>query len=228
MSRCQYRHPSGKRCKAHRMAGSKFCLFHTPGQKMKRRKSSSEEKSTPKPKTRLRQSIENQVVSRTSKLVGNALVARGAYLQSNQSISFTKTKFHAARYNVQGTRIVGAHTQRTFMMRRTPDGRDFLATQTRANKRMVPHHIHMGKRVQLYGRLLPVLGFGYVMHNIYTGAEQPKMREGEGFWQVAALYGASDTVEYYKSGGTTTGLLTGGNSEKLSIFNPKSIVELFE
>lgn len=209
MARCQYRHPSGKRCKAHRMAGSKFCVFHTPGQKMKRRKTSSKD-PIKQPKSRLRQSAENQVISRSTKLVGNALVARGAYLQSNQSISFTKTKFHPARYNVQGTKIVGAHTQRTFMMRRTPDGRDFVATQTRANKRMVPHHIHMGKRVQLYGRLVPVLGFGYVMHNIITGESGPEQRTGEGFWQGAAIYAAGDTAEYYASGGSTIGLLTGG------------------
>ena len=212
MARCQYRHPSGKRCKAHRMAGSKFCVFHTPGQKMKRRKTSSADKSTKKPKSRLRQSFENQAISRSTKLLGNALVARGAYLQSNQSISFVKTKFHPARYNVQGTRIVGAHTQRTFMMRRTPDGRDFVATQTRANKRMVPHHIHMGKRVQLYGRLIPVLGFGYVMHNVITGESGPDRREGEGFWQVAAGYAVADTAEYYGSGGTTVGLFTGGKT----------------
>lgn len=220
MARCQFRHPSGKRCKAHRMAGSKFCVFHTPGQKMKRRKTSSKD-PIKKPKSRLRQSAENQVISRTSKLVGNALVARGAYLQSNQSISYVKTKFHPARYNVQGTKIVGAHTQRTVMMRRTAGGRDFVATQTRPNKRMVPHHIHMGKRVQLYGRLIPVLGFGYVMHNIITGESGPEQRPGEGFWQAAAVYAAGDTAEYYQSGGSTIGLLTGG------LETPGSIVRRF-
>ena len=220
MARCQYRHPSGKRCKAHRMAGSKFCLFHTPGQKMKRkRKPLKKEEPKYEPKSRIRQGIENQLVGRSSKLVGHALVARGAYLQSNQAISFTKTKFHPARYNVQGTRIVGAHTQRTFMMRRTADGRDFVATQTRPNKRMVPHHIHMGKRVQLAGRLIPVLGFGYVMHNIYSGEDQPSMRQGEGFWQMAAIYGAQDVSKHYQSGGSTVGLMTGG------MVTPGTIVE---
>lgn len=216
MARCQYRHPGGKRCKAHRMAGSKFCVFHTPGQKMKRRKSSSKE-SKSEPKSRLRRSAENQLVSRGSKRLGQLLTARGAYLQSNKSISFTKTKFHAARYNVQGTRIVGAHTQRTFMLRRTADGRDFLATQTRANKRMVPHHIHMGKRVALAGRIVPVLGFGYVMINVITGESVPEQREGEGFAHVAAVYAAGDVAEHYGSGGTTVGLLTGGQSSMSKI-----------
>lgn len=212
MARCQYRHPNGNRCKAHRMAGSKFCLFHTPGQKMKRRKPSADKEPKFEPKTRLEMSLENQFVGRSTRLIGNALVARGAYLQSNQSISYTKTKFHPARYNVQGTRIVGAHTQRTFMLRRTPDGRDFLATQTKHNKRMVPHHIHMGKRVQLYGRIVPILGFGYVMHNIITGESGPENRKGEGFWQGAVIYGAQDAANYYGSGGSTVGLLTGGKS----------------
>jgi len=83
----------------------------------------------------------------------------------------------------------------------------------------------MGKRVQLYGRVIPILGFGYVMHNIITGQSGPDLRKGEGFWQGAAAYAVGDTIEYYQSGGTTTGLLTGGNSEKISIFNPKAIVE---
>jgi len=228
MPRCRRVLPNGKRCKAHAIAGSKFCLFHTPGQKMKRRKKSSVVSSkSNEPKSRLRKTVENQAITRGSRSLGKYLTARGAFLQSNRSISYTKTKFHAARYNVQGTKIVGAHTQRTFMMRRTADGRDFIATQTRANKRMVPHHIHMGKRVALAGRLVPVLGLGVVMYNMYSGDGQPHMRKGEGFWQMAAAYAVSDTADHYKSGGSTIGLLTGGNSEKLSIFNPKSIMEAF-
>jgi len=105
------------------------------------------------------------------------------------------------------------------MMRRTADGRDFIATQTRANRRMVPHHIHMGKRVQLYGRLVPILGFGYVMHNLLTGQSQPEMRQGEGFWQMAAVYGVQDVTKHYQSGGSTIGILTGGKD------TPGSIVE---
>jgi len=182
---------------------------------MKRRKKRSAVSSnSTKPKSRLRKAAENQAITRGSKSLGKYLTARGAFLQSNRSISYTKTKFHAARYNVQGTKIVGAHTQRTFMMRRTADGRDFIATQTRANKRMVPHHIHMGKRVALAGRLVPVLGLGVVMYNMYSNPGQSQMREGEGFWQMAALYGASDVANHYKSGGDTTSILTGGTSMK--------------
>lgn len=214
MPRCRKILANGKRCKAAAMTGSKFCLFHTPAQKMKRRKkrrvSSSSNKS--KGDSTIGRTLKNQAIRRGTKAIGNALVARGAFLQSNRSISYTKTKFHAARYNVQGTRIVGAHTQRTFMMRRTADGRDFIATQTRANKRMVPHHIHMGKRVQLYGRLIPVLGVGVVMYNMYANPGQHQMREGEGFWQMAAMYAVDDASKHYKSGGDTTQILTGGKT----------------
>ena len=214
MPRCRKILANGKRCKAAAMTGSKFCLFHTPGQKMKRRKKrpASSPSNKSKAKSRLSNTLKNQAIGRGSKALGNSLVIRGAFLQSNRSISYTKTKFHAARYNVQGTRIVGAHTQRTFMMRRTADGRDFIATQTRANKRMVPHHIHMGKRVQLYGRLIPVLGVGVVMYNMYANPGQHQMREGEGFWQMAAIYGAQDVTDHYKAGGDTTQILTGGKT----------------
>ena len=222
MARCQYKHPSGKRCKAHRMAGSKFCVFHTPGQKMKRgKKKQPVSSSSDKAKSKLSNYLINQGVRRGSKALGQALVARGAYLQSNRSISYWYTKEHAARYNVQGTKIVGAHTQRTYMMRRTADGRDFVATQTRANKRMVPHHIHMGKRVQLYGRLIPVIGLGAVMYNMYANPGQPQLRKGEGFWQMAALYAADDLYSHFKSGGTPSQLLPVPEGHK-SIFDPKS------
>ena len=220
MARCQYRHPNGKRCKAHRMAGSKFCVFHTPGQKMKRRKSSAAEPEW-KPKTRLEKSIENQVVGRSTKLVGHTLAARGAYLQSNAAIYSVTYTPKPARYNVQGTKIVREHTQKTIQMKRTPDGRDFVATQTRKNPYAMPHHIYMGKRMSYYGRLIPVLGFGYVIHNIVTGDEQPKLRKGEGFWQGAAIYAAQDAASYYGSGGSTIGLLTGGES------TAEKIVEMF-
>lgn len=107
-------------------------------------------------------------------------------------------------------------------MKRTPDGRDFIATQTRANKRMVPHHIHMGKRVQLYGRLVPILGFGYVMHNVLTGESGPVMRTGEGFGHMALAYGAQDVAKHYQTGGSTIGLLTGGMK------TPQSILEIIK
>jgi hypothetical protein len=106
-------------------------------------------------------------------------------------------------------------------MKRTPDGRDFVATQTRKNPYAMPHHIYMGKRMSYYGRLIPVLGFGYVIHNIVTGDEQPKLRKGEGFWQGAAIYAAQDAASYYGSGGSTIGLLTGGQE------TPSTILDLF-
>jgi len=206
MARCQYRHPSGKRCKAHRMAGSKFCVFHTSGQKMKRRKKKQPVSSrSNEPKSRLRKHLENQALKRGSRGLGKALVARGAYLQSNSSIYTVKYTYRPARYNVQGTRIVGAHTQKTIEMTRTADGRDFVATQTRKNPYAVPHHAYMGNRMVSYGRLIPVLGLGAVMYNTFSGSG-PKPREMEGVWQVAALYAVDDLTSHYKSGGTTMDL----------------------
>lgn len=79
----------------------------------------------------------------------------------------------------------------------------------------------MGKRVQLAGRIVPILGFGYVMHNIVTGNSGPENRKGEGFWQGAVIYGAQDAANYYGSGGSTVGLMTGGKE------TPSSIVERF-
>lgn len=62
---------------------------------MKRRKKIVVKSSAPgnQPKSRIRQGLENQLVGRSSKLMGNALVARGAFLQSNQAISYTKLNF---------------------------------------------------------------------------------------------------------------------------------------
>lgn len=170
---------------------------------MKRRKKSTSSKTEYQPKTRLRRAAENQIIGRGTKLMGSALAARGAYLQSNAAIYTVTYSKRPARYNVQGTRIVGAHTQKTIAMRRTPDGRDFVATQTRKNPYAMPHHIYMGKRMSYYGRLIPILGFGYVMHNIITGESQPDLREGEGFWQVALGYAVNDAVSYYGAGGDT-------------------------
>ena len=162
-------------------------------------------------KTRLRKFAENQIVSRGSQRLGAAMMASGAFYASNQAIYDVTYTHHAARYNVQGTRIVGAHTQKTIEMRRTNGGRDFVATQTRKNPYGRPHHVHMGNQLYSYGRLVPVLGLGYVMYNSLTGpGNEPERRKGEGFGQMMIAYAAADTIDYYKGGGSTMRLLTGG------------------
>ena len=142
-------------------------------------------------KTRLRKFAENQLVSRGSQRLGAAMMATGAYYASNQAIYDVTYTHNPARYNVQGTRYVGASVQKTIEMRRTNGGRDFVATQTRKNPYGRPHHVHMGNKIYAYGRIVPVIGLGYVMYNTVSG-EPGQLREGEGWAPLMAGYAAAD------------------------------------
>lgn len=213
MPRCRKILANGKRCKAHAMAGSKFCLFHTPGQKMKRskRKVRTKSESTKTPgQTRFEKTAKNQIIGRGTKKLGAYMVARGSFYASNKAIYDVTYRKNPARYNVQGTRIVGAHTQKTIEMRRTNGGRDFVATQTRTNRYGSPHHVHMGRKIHAYGRVIPVIGFGYVMYNSFSGSKPAPQRKGEGFGQMAMAYATADIIDHYRGGGTTVRMLTGG------------------
>lgn len=150
-------------------------------------------------KTRLRKFTENQVVGRGTRKLGALMTPRGAYYASNQAIYDVTYTHHAARYNVQGTRIVGAYTQKTIEMRRTNGGRDFVATQTRKNPYGRPYHVHMGNKIYAYGRIIPVLGLGYVMHNTLSGEPQ-QLREGEGWAPLMAGYAAADASAMIAAG----------------------------
>ena len=182
----------------------------------------SESKTQVETKSRLRRTAENQIVGRGTKKLGGLLVARGAYYASNEAIYDVTYRHHAARYNVQGTRIVGAHTQKTIEMRRTQGGRNFVATQTRKNPYGRPHHVHMGNKMVAYGRIIPVIGLGYVMYNTLSGpGQQPEVREGEGWGPMMAAYAAADIGDHYRGGGTTLRLLTGGQFGVDSIMSMK-------
>ena len=215
MARCQYRHPSGKRCKAHRMAGSKFCLFHTPGQKMKRK---VKVKSVPEKKSLLRRSSENQLAMRGSKKLANAVAAYGAYLQTRPH-SRTVFKKHSARYHRDGTRYVGSTTSRFTEHYTSDQGRNYRATDGSQKARLA-----MGRRIVFGGRLIPVLGYGVVIHNTFSGGE-PGMSRKEDMLvrthQGSTLLAIGGAASHYKSGGSTIGLFTGGKT------NPGKIVELF-
>ena len=208
MARCRKILASGKRCKASAISGTKFCLFHTPGRKMKRRKKKVVESNEQiESKTRLRRMSENQVIGRGSRKLGALMTARGAYYASNRAIYDVTYTYNPARYNVQGTRIVGAHTQKTIEMRRTNGGRDFVATQTRKNPYGRPHHVHMGNKIYAYGRIVPVIGLGAVMYNSLNGQSGgPRMREGEGWGPAMAGYAVYDAGTLLASGysGTQT------------------------
>ena len=160
MPRCRKILANGKRCKAHAMAGSKFCLFHTPGQKMKRRKKPVAEKSS---NSRLQQTGKNQLAVRGSRKAGNMIAGYGAYLQ-NRPESYIFTKHHSARVNTQGTTYVGAHTQRTVEHYRSEGGRNFRATDGSSK-----HRAMRGRFLVWGGRLIPLLGYGYVGYSITRG-----------------------------------------------------------
>jgi len=172
---------------------------------------------------RIRKTVMNQVVGRGSRSLGAAIAARGAFLASNQAIYDVTYRKNPARYNVQGTRYVGESVQKTIEMRRTNGGRDFVATQTRTNPKGMPHHVYMGRKMYSYGRIIPVLGFGYVMYNTFagTGPEPEPDRKGEGWGPMMAAYAAADITDYYRGGGTTVRLLTGGS------IGAEQIVEMF-
>lgn len=206
MARCRKILANGKRCKASAISGTRYCVFHTTGKKFVRtKKKVRETEPQVESKTRLRRMTENQIVGRGTKKLGALMTARGAYYASNKAIYDVTYRHNPARYNVQGTRIVGAHTQKTIEMRRTNGGRDFVATQTRKNPYGRPHHVHMGNKIYSYGRIVPVIGLGYVMVNSLTGSSgAPPLREGEGWGPAMAGYAMYDAGTLIASGYTGT------------------------
>ena len=204
MARCQFRHPNGKRCKAHRMAGSKFCLFHTPGQKMKRirKKIPAAAKETrigydqEGRKKFWRRTTENQIAVRGSKALGAYMVARGTQLRHQPNYT-VKVTHHKARYNRQGTVMVGAHTQRTIEPTRSDYGRNFLQTDSkRIHKRR-----YKSKSMIKRGRILPLLGYGYMAYNIMGAPVQDPASDFERTYQGATLIMIGETLTHYQSGG---------------------------
>jgi hypothetical protein len=168
MPRCRKILANGKRCKAHAIAGSKFCLFHTPNQKMKRGHQRKVTMNTAaKSKTRIRRVVENQAAVRGSRLLGGYLVAK-AMSYWNEPDYRVITKQHAARRNVQGTVYLGAKTQRTIepTLQRDSAGTGFKQTSKRARKRKVTSTMLKS------GRMIPMLGYAFVGWNMYGAYKQ--------------------------------------------------------
>lgn len=175
----------GKRCKAYCIAGSKFCLFHTPGQGMRRSgKKKNADMDEPKSKNVVRRSTENQLAVRGSKKAANMTAAYGAYLQTRPDYTVSRRTV-GARYNKSGKVIVGEHQQTTISKTRSDRGRNFTATDGSSKARMA-----MGRKIVFAGRLVPVLGYGYVVHNTLNGGQV--MREGEGHPYGAAAWAVHD------------------------------------
>lgn len=204
MARCQFRHSNGKRCKAHRMAGSKFCLFHTPGQKMKRIR-----KKVPAvakddrigyddkgQKQFWRRTTENQIAVRGTKALGAYYVTRGTQLRHQPNYT-VKVTHHKARYNRQGTVMVGAHTQRTIEPTRSDYGRNFLQTDSKR----IHRRRYKSKKMIKRGRIIPLLGYGFMAYNI-MGAPVNETSSGfERTYQGATLIAIGETLSHYQSGG---------------------------
>ena len=215
MPRCRKILANGKRCKAHAMAGSKFCLFHTPGQKMKRRKQSAAAKSSrvgydeEGRKKFWRRTSENQIAVRGSKALGAALVARGTRMRHKPNYT-VKVTHHKARYNRQGTVMVGAHTQRTIEPTRSDWGRQFQQTDSKA----IHRNRYRSKRMIKQGRVIPVLGYGYMAYNVMGQPTRiEERRPGEGWAPADAYYIAeglaTEASIRYTEGATPLGVLDG-------------------
>lgn len=203
MPRCRKVLANGKRCKAHAMAGSKFCLFHTPGQKMKRRKKSAAVKSDDRigydskgNKKLWRRTTENQIAVRGTKALGAYMVARGTQLshKPNYTVKYTHNK---ARYNSQGRIMVGAHTRRTIEPTLSDRGRNFYQTDSRRIQKRRYRAKSMIKR----GRIVPLLGFGFMAWNIMGAPVNETTSDFERTYQGATLLMIGETMSHYQTGG---------------------------
>lgn len=135
-----------------------------------------------------RRTTENQLTIRGSRIAGSYLVARGGSMINKPDHTVTYTRYQP-RYNKHGTVIVGAHTQRTIQFTTSDGGRDFQHSDRRAKARKVAR----GSHVVRFGRVIPVLGYGYAIHNTLNGGQV--MREGEGHPIGAAAWATHDIKE---------------------------------
>jgi hypothetical protein len=204
MPRCRKILANGERCKAHAMAGSKFCLFHTPGQRMKRgRKSSMKKTEGRSQKSALQVSAENQFAMRGTRLIGAAIAGSAIRYMNASDYTIVRTK-EPARINRQGTVYVSAHERRVIEPTRSDWGRNFKQTDKPASKRK-----QATTRFKV-GRTIPYLGIGYMVYNLGTNRSSSKDRDKmEGFW----LYDLATAGEYVVRQTVKAGIistLTGG------------------
>lgn len=207
MPRCRKILASGKRCKAHAISGSKFCLFHTPGQKMKRTRKGSK-KNVPDSKNVLRRSTENQLALRGSKKLANATAAYGAYLQTRPDSKIVRRQY-AGHYRRDGSPIVKSHEVRVTEFTKSEQGRNFKQTDGSSKRRLA-----MGRGIVYSGRLVPVLGYGFVLHNTFSGRSDPGMSRDQDMmgrtYQGASLLATAQVASHYSTGGSTINLFTAG------------------
>lgn len=133
-----------------------------------------------------RRTAENQIAVRGSKALGAYLLAKGTNILHKPDYTVTYTR-HQPRYNPQGTAMVGAYTQKTIEFTRSDYGRNFQQTDHKAKARKRAR----GSAYVKSGRIIPVLGYGYMAYNVMG---QPtrinERRPGEGWVYADILYAA--------------------------------------
>jgi len=211
MPRCRKILANGKRCKAHAIAGSKFCLFHTPGQKMKRRKKSTPAGTDRTTKDVVRTSVENQIAVRSTRKGGSLLVLGAVQYMNAPDYTHVTTKM-PARVNRQGTVYVSAHERRVIEPTRSDGGRGFKQTDNPKRKRTYA-------RTRLNtGRLIPYLGIGYMAYNLGANWGSPQLEKRdkmEGFYlydmAVAGEFVARNTIKAGIVNTLTAGVFSAGD-----------------
>lgn len=134
---------------------------------MKRRKRQVSMNTPEKSKTRLRRMAENQAAARGGKWLGTYLAYKGTQYRHRPDYRVITTR-HAARYNAQGTVMVGAHTQKTIehTKARNQAGVGFQQTENPKRKRKISSTMIRG------GRIIPILGYSFVGYNMYGAYKQ--------------------------------------------------------
>lgn len=208
MPRCRKILANGKRCKAHAISGSKFCLFHTPNQPMKRghkvkRKSEIAGRNS---KSVTQTTIENQIAMRGSRKLGALLVASGLRYMARPDYQVIRTN-NPARINRQGTVYVSAHQRRVIEPTRSDGGRGFHQTDNPKRKREQAR-----TRVQA-GRLVPYLGIGYMLYNLGTNPSTDYEKPTDGMESGFGIYDAAKAGHWAVKNTVKAGIvstLTGG------------------
>lgn len=207
MPRCRKILANGKRCKARAMAGSKFCLFHTPGQRMRRRKNTTKTVTGGRAeKSPVQTTVENQIAMRSTRLLGGAIAAQAIRYMEAPDYTIVRTK-EPARINRQGTVYVSAHERRVIEPTRSDWGRNFKQTDKPKSKRK-----QATTRFKV-GRMIPYLGIGYMVYNLSSGSPGDYSKPKDGMETGFGIFDLGTAGEYVIRQTVKAGIisaLTGG------------------
>lgn len=156
-----------------------------------------------------RRTTENQIAVRGSKALGAYLVAKGTNILHKPDYTVTYTR-HQPRYNPQGKVMVGAHTQKTIEFTRSDWGRNFQQTDHKAKARKRAR----GSAYVKSGRIIPVLGYGFMAYNIMGQPTRIKERRpGEGWVYADLAYSAEgalvEGISRYQEGQSALRIIDG-------------------